>query len=102
MGAYGTPEHLPPQKPIGKAKYYEPLRQNGEDMKWICRHCGIEYRGRYCPSCGTKTGKKHPSQLTWKMTLFLLFMGWVLGMIIWIGIYAWSDVFKALSVVSGA
>lgn len=44
MGLYGTPEHLPP------------LKSEIQSMKWICRACKMEYRGNYCPYCGTKTG----------------------------------------------
>lgn len=97
MGAYGTPEHLPPQQPLGQAEYYDPLYQSETVLLWVCRHCGTKYRGKYCPNCGTKAGKKHPNQLTWKITLFLLALGWVLGMCIWVIIIIWPDLMKFLT-----
>ena len=100
MGVYGTPEHIPPQKPIGDAEYYEPLHQAGESIRWVCRHCGIEYRGKYCPNCGTKAGKKRPNQLTWKITLLLLVEGWILGMLIWASIYVWTGIIKEVKSAS--
>lgn len=77
MGAYGTPEHLPPQKPIGEAEYYEPFRQAGEDMKWVCRACKMQFRGNYCPYCGTKAGKNKNWWFIKKTIIF--FFGMIVG-----------------------
>lgn len=58
MGAYGTPEHLPP------------LKQT-ENLKWVCRACKMEFRGNYCPFCGTKAGK---SKYWWVFRRGIIFL----------------------------
>lgn len=76
MGAYGTPEHLPPLKP------------EFSSIKWVCRACKMEYHGNYCPYCGTKAGKPKNWWFLKKIRIFtvgmiagvfFLFLGFFIG-----------------------
>lgn len=60
MGAYGSPEL--------QRSEYQPV-----DRWHVCRYCGIQYNGNFCPECGTKVGEKKPKHITpWKI------FGWML------------------------
>lgn len=85
MGAYGSPELREPPE-VKYHPYVEKVPVNL--IENICWHCGYEYKGNFCPICGTKAGEKKPKRLTKGAIAGLLFEGALLGALLFVLILA--------------